>query len=187
MRSSKIAILSVLMLVMLLAIPSISAASTPTLNPPPSTLPGITYYVLGSQGTHYTITDVQWKALFSNIIDNSSYISYNWSRNLTQYLIIFDLNYTGLNPYGMAFVSALMYIGFDSVANMSKAFNMTKNLNSQISGYTNIQALDAGAYPGYSWSVPITNNSGMNIIYFGILFAVVASIVILYYVFNRNK
>ncbi len=187
MRSSKIAILSVVVLVMLLAIPSVSAASTPTLNPPPSTLPGITYYVVGSQGVHYTITDVQWKALFSNIIDNSSYIGYNWSQNLTQYLIIFDLNYTGLNPYGMAFVTALMNIGFDTVANMSKAFNMTKNLNSQISGYTNIQALDAGAYPGYSWSVPIKNNSGMDTIYFGVLFAIVASIVILYYVFNRNK
>ncbi|MCL5731212.1 MAG: hypothetical protein M1605_03735 [Candidatus Thermoplasmatota archaeon] len=165
---------------------SFSSAGIPTLSPPPSTLPGFTYYIQGSQGVHYTITDVQWKELFTDVFDNSTYVSYNWSTNVTQYLIVFDLSYTGLNPYGMQFVLALSQIGFDSVANMSKAFNMTKNDQSQISGYTNIQALDAGAYPGFSWSVPIKKASN-NDLYYGVLIAIAASVVVLYYVFNRKK
>lgn len=186
MKKSACMLIIAPLIVLILMGSSLSSASIPTLSPPPSTLPGFTYYIEGSQGVHYTITDLEWKELFKDIIDNSSYVSFNWSTNLTQYLIIFDLSYTGLNPYGMQFVLALSTIGFDSVANMSKAFNMTRNEPSQISGYTNIQALNSGAYPGFSWSVPI-KKANNNDLYYGILIGIAASIVVLYFVFNRKK
>ncbi len=187
MNTSRFLLIAVPLLAMLLIMPSVSAAATPTLSPPPSTLPGITYYIENSNGVHYTVVDSEWKSFFKDVIDNSSYVSYNWSSNLTQYLIVYDLSYKGMNQYGQALITALTTIGFPSIANMSKAFNITQNKSSQISGYSNIQALDAGAFPGFSWSVPIKNNSSMDNIYFGILGAIVASIVVLYYVFNRKK
>ena len=164
---------------------STSLASTPVLSPPSGTLPSVNYWV--SSTVHYSVTNSEWNSLFKDVYDNSSYVSYNWSSNLTQYLIIFDLSYQGLNPYGLQFILALSTIGFPSIGNMSKAFNMTKNKQSQISGYNNIQALNAGAYPGYSWSVPIVKNTNKIYEEYGTLIAIVASIFILYFIFNRKK
>ena len=164
---------------------SVSEASIPPLQPPTGSLPAITYYTNAS--SHYTITQSEWQSLFTNVYDNSSYVSYNWSKNVTQYLIIFDLSYTGLNPYGLQFVEALSTVGFPSVGNMTKAFNLTKNENSQINGFTNIQALDAQAYPGFSWSVPKGVSTTVQYEEWGALFVIVASIFALYFIFNRKK
>ncbi|CAC12228.1 hypothetical membrane protein [Thermoplasma acidophilum] len=167
----------------LLSLPAVSMASTPTLPPPPSSLPSITYYY-GS--THYSITQTEWNSFFSDVIDNKSLISYNWTNVSTQDLIVFDLSYTGLNPYGLELVVALSQIGFPSVQNMTKAFISIENKPSQISGYTNIQALDAGAYPGFSFSKPVVNHTG-EYIGIGVIVVLFASIFVLYYVFNRRK
>lgn len=180
----KVSVAMVLIALLISSVPT-AYAGIPNLQPPSGNLPSVTYYVSTTQ--HYTISPGQWQGVFTNVFDNKSYVSYNWTSNLTQYLILFDLSYSGLNPYGLQFIKALSTLGFPSVANLTKAFNMTKNDPSQIGGYSNIQALDAGAYPGFSWSVPHTTNLNKTYMYFGIIGGIVASMVVLYYVFNRKK
>ncbi|OWP56563.1 MAG: hypothetical protein B2I17_05760 [Thermoplasmatales archaeon B_DKE] len=183
-----ISIMALLSLTMLVAVPAVSAAATPTLSPPPATLPAVVYYTNPVTGVHYTVTTPEWSSFLSKIIDNSTYVSYNWTLNVTQPLVLFDLSYTGLNPYGMVFIQALAKVGgFPSIHNMSIAFNMTKNLPSQISGYTNIQALDAGAYPGFTWSVPIVHSMVTEYEEIGAIAAIVVVMFVLYFAFNRKK
>ncbi len=160
-----------------------SGISQPVLSPPPSSLPATTYYF---DGTHYTMSNPEWNNFFTDVIDNKSYVTYNWTNVDSQDLIVFDLSYTGLNPFGMELIVALSGIGFPSVANMTKAFIKIENKPSQIPGYSNIQALDAGAYPGFSFSKPLVNHT---VEYYGIAGIVVlfGSIFVLYYVFNRKK
>ena len=123
--------LAVLAFVFVLAVAPISAmGSTPVLNPPPSSLPSVTYYINGTEN-HYTISTTEWNSFFADIIDNSTYVTYNWSANSTQDLIVFDLSYTGLNPYGLDVITALSSIGFPSVQNFTIAFKMTENQQSQ--------------------------------------------------------
>ncbi len=175
----------ILSLFIMLGVSQVSYASTPVLNPPTGSLPSISYWVNPDQ--HYTITTTEWQNFFKDVIDNNTYVTFNWTKNTTQDLIIFDLSYTGLNPYGLQIVVSLSKIGFPTVQNMTLAFNQTKNLPSQISGYTNIQALDAGAYPGFSWSVPITNNVNITYEKYGVIVILALSVVVLYYIFNRKK
>ncbi|HLH85257.1 MAG TPA: hypothetical protein VKU79_00110, partial [Thermoplasmataceae archaeon] len=167
-----------------------SASSQPTLSLPPSSLPTYTYYINGTSN-HYTITDSEWNTFFTDIIDNKTYVTYNWSSNATQDLIIFDLSYSGLNYYGMQWVVQLSQIGSPSLANMSKAFNATKDLQSLVSSgghyLTDIQALNAGAYPGFSWSHPRVPSMTTEYRNIGIIVVIVVSMFILYYVFNRKK
>ncbi|WP_297216222.1 hypothetical protein [Thermoplasma sp.] len=176
-------IIAALFALILISLPAVSLASSPSLPLPPASLPSITYYY-GS--THYSITQAEWNSFFADVIDNKSYVSYNWINVSTQDLIVFDLSYTGLNPYGLELVVALSGIGFPSVQNMTKAFKSIENKPSQIPGYTNIQALDAGAYPGFSFSKPVVNHTG-EYIGIGIIIVLFASIFVLYYVFNRRK
>ena len=161
-----------------------SVASTPSLSAPPATLPAITYY---TNSTHYTITTNQWNSFIFDVIDNKSFVKYNWSQNATQQLILFDLSYSGLNPFGSELVVALSSIGFPDVHNMTKAFFAVENESSQISGYTNIQALNAGAYPGFSWSQPKVHSPIETYYEVGSILAIVAATFVLYFVFNRKK
>ena len=188
MNHSVIAFIALLSMVMLVAIPAVSTAATPTLSPPPATLPAVVYYPNAISGVHYTITTPEWNSFFSKVIDNQTFVSYNWSLNVTQPLIVFDLTYTGLNPYGMQFILALKKVGgFPSIQNMSAAFNMTKNMPSQISGYSNIQALNAGAYPGFTWSVPKVHSPVTEYEEIGAIGAIVVVMFVLYFTFNRKK
>lgn len=188
MNRSVVAFIAFLSMAMLVAIPTVSTAATPTLSPPPATLPAVVYYTNTVTGVHYTVTTPEWNSFISKVIDNKTYVSYNWTLNVTQPLILFDLAYIGLNPYGMQFIQALAKVGgFPSIQNMSAAFNMTKNMPSQISGYTNIQALDAGAYPGFTWSVPIVHSSAIEYEEIGAIGAIVAVMFVLYFAFNRKK
>lgn len=191
---NKLKLVSVVALVLLLASTigvagSSSAATTPVLPLPPSSLPTMTYYT--ANGTNYAINTTLWSELFFDVIDNSSYVSFNWSANNTQYLIVFDLSYTGLNAYGLQFISSLSSVGSPTIANYEIAFNMTKNMHSLAKDngkqVTNIVALDYGAFPGFSWSrVDIKSNltEYRNI---GIVVAIVAAMVVLYFYFNRKK
>lgn len=174
----------ILSLALVSTVPSISVASTPTLQPTPTTLPTMHYYI-GNKT--YGITDSTWTSFFKAVYDNKTYVTYPWANNSTQYYIVYDLSYTGANPYGLQLLIQMEKIGGPSVKNLTIAFNRTKNMASQISGYSNIAALDAGAYPGFSWSVPKIKPSGVTETDYGILIAIVASIFILYFVFNRKK
>ncbi|MCL4337338.1 MAG: hypothetical protein M1129_03405 [Candidatus Thermoplasmatota archaeon] len=189
----KIEVLAALALfsVFLIAIaPASSAAQTPTLSPPPVTLPSVTYYINGTEN-HYTLSNPQWQLLFSDVINNKSMVSYNWSQNLTEDLIVFDLSYTGLNPYGMTLISQLSFIGSPTVQNFSKAFNNTKNDPSLVksggSTLSNIQALNAGAYPGFNWSQIKVNPVSTDYRDAGIIGAIIAATFVLYFYFNRKR
>ena len=170
--------------------PASSAAQTPTITLPPATLPAYTYYINGTEN-HYTISNPQWQLLFEKVFDNQTMVSYNWSQNTTEDLIVFDLSYTGLNPYGLELITQLSYIGSPSAQNMSKAFNNTKNAQSLVksggSTLTNIQALDAGAYPGFSWSQVKVKPLSSEYRDAGIIVAIIAVTFVLYFYFNRKK
>ncbi|MEM0155437.1 MAG: hypothetical protein QW597_02385 [Thermoplasmataceae archaeon] len=187
MNHSFVAIITVLSVMALVMGPAIASASAPTLTPPPATLPPVTYYTNPNEGTHYTISTPEWNSFLADIIDNRSYVTHNFTLDVYQPLILFDLSYSGLNYYGAQFVSALSHIGFPSVQNMSLAFNQTKNLQSQIKGYTNIQALDAGAYPAFSWSLPVVHSTSTEYEEIGSIVALVGVIFVLYFIFNRKK
>ncbi len=185
MRSKAIVpIAIVLSLFMVVLLPNVAEASTPTLSPPPAALPSITYY---TASTHYTVTDKQWRSFFTSVYDNKSYVSYNWANNTTQFLILFGLGYKGLNPYGLQIVKALSKIGFPSVQNFTLAFNRTKSMQSEVSGYSNIAALNAGAYPGFTWSKPKIKPLSTVYLEVGVILAILASAFVLYFVFNRKK
>lgn len=185
MRKNITAAITVLsMLFIVTVLPAAANASTPTLSAPPSSLPSVTYY---TSTTHYTITTTEWASFMGKVIDNKNIVSYNWSANATQDLIVFDLSYKGLNSYGLQLVNALSGIGYPSVANFTKAFWSVANKTSSVSGHTNIQALNAGAYPAFSWSTPKVHTATQNYYYTGIVIAIIAAVFVLYFVFNRKK
>lgn len=159
-------------------------ASTPPLSAPPSTLPSINYYYHNTK--KYTISSTDWNDFITEVLDNRTIVTYNWSANATQDLIIFDLSYTGLNVYGSSLVVALSSIGSPTIANMTKAFWAVANDSSQVSGYTNIKALDAGAYPGFSWSTPAINPMAVTERNIAIVVGIIAVTFVLYFVFNRK-
>ncbi len=166
------------------ASPQVSKLQNITL--PPSNLPVISYYY-GTGDLHYTITSTDWASILTNVFDNSSIITYSFANNTTQALILLDITYTGLNPYGVEYVAALSQVGKLDKANEIKAFWLTANKSSQIPGLTNWQALNLGAYPGFSWSKPKVVPFSTSYEYAIILIAIVASVFVMYFVFNRRK
>jgi hypothetical protein len=176
------AIIVIISLVMVMA-PFASSASPVTLPAAPTSLPAISY---NYKGTNESISDANWTTFFSNVIDNTHYVKYSFNTS-TQCLIVYDLNYTGMNPYGLQFLQALSGIGTPTLKNMTLAFNETKDMSSQVKGYTDIGALNAGAYPGFSFSKPVVKPLSAEYLDVGILVAIVAGMIALYYVFNRKK
>lgn len=153
---------------------------------PPASLPVITYYY-GTSGQHYTITSTDWATILSNVFDNRTIISYGFANNTTQALILLDITYTGLNPYGVEYIGALSQVGILNKANEIKAFWLTANKSSQIPGLTNWQALNQGAYPGFSWSKTQVVPYSVSDEYAIILTVIAASVFVMYFVFNRRK
>ncbi len=184
MRLKIITIAVIALFLMVSLLPSLSDAAVPPLGAQPSSLPSIPY---NYDGSIYNITSSNWTTYFDDIFNNRAIVSFNWSGNATEDLIIFDLSYTGLNPYGLQIVTALSTIGTPSLNNFTLAFNKTKSMSSQVPGYTNIQALKAGAYPGFSWSVPKIKKPALQYTYLGIILALIASIFVLYFIFNRKR
>lgn len=167
-----------------------SAATQPTLSLPPTTLPAVTYYVNGT-ADHYTLSTPQWSLLFTDVFNNQSIVSYNWSQNSTEDLIIFDLSYTGLNPFGMELISAISLIGSPTAANFTLALKKVGGAQSLVSSggktLTNMQALNAGAYPGFSWSQIKVKSTSSEYRDAAIITGIIAATFILYFVFNRKR
>lgn len=183
----KNAIIVVTIFAMFLAVgflPAAASAATPQLNPAPTTLPAVTYY---TSDNHYTITTTEWNTFFSKVIDNTTIVSYNWSANSTQDLILFDLSYNGLNNFGLEIINALSSLGFPDAANLTKAFWSVANKTSAVNGLTNHQALNSGAYPAFSWSKPKVHTTTQNTYYAGLIISIMAATFVLYFVFNRKK
>lgn len=172
------------------ALPASAAATTPTLSLPPATLPSYTYYVNGTS-EHYTITSPDWGTLFSSVFNNKSMVSYNWSQNTTEDLIIFDLSYSGPNYFGSQFITALSTIGGPSSQNFTKAFKIVENHNSLVKSggntLTNLQALNAGAFPGFDWSHPRVKSLSAEYRDAGIVVAIIVATFVLYFYFNRKR
>ncbi|EQD38050.1 conserved hypothetical protein, secreted [mine drainage metagenome] len=93
LKITSIAVIAIFLAVSFL--PGISNASSPPLGAQPSTLPAIPYLY---DGTAYNITSSNWTTYFDDIYNNRAIVTFNWSGNATDDLIIFDLSYTGLNP-----------------------------------------------------------------------------------------
>ncbi len=185
MKKSKI--LSVLIFAMFMLLPLMAmqaSATVPPLGTEPTSLPAIEY-LYGGAAENISASD--WTIFINGIYDNSTYISYNWTTNTTQDLIIFDLSYSGLNAYGLQMIKALSIIGTPTLANFTRAFLNTQNDSSQIKGYSNIQALNGGAYPGFSWSVPKVKKPEYQYAFTVILAGIVVSTFVLYYIFNRKR
>ncbi|SMD31703.1 hypothetical protein [Picrophilus oshimae] len=176
--------LFVLLVLALFAFATMSVSSaSPALPAPPSTLPTVTYYY---HNTSYNITNSIWDKFFKDVIDNKTYVKYSWSNVSTQYLIVFDLSYTGLNHFGLELISALSGIGSPTIANMTKAFISIENQPSLVHGYTNIGALNAGAYPGLSFSKPAVQSKVKEYEEITAIVAIIAVMFVLYFYFNRN-
>ncbi len=175
-------IIAIISLVIVMA-PFASSASTPALPPAPTSTSAIHY---NYNGTNQSISNSNWTAFFTYVIDNTHYVKYSFNTS-TQLLIVYDTSYKGMNPYGLQFVKALSGIGTPTLKNMTLAFNDTKGEPSQVKGYTNIEALNAGAYPGFSFSKPVVKPIYTEYLDVGILVAIVAGMIALYYVFNRKK
>ncbi len=152
----------------------------------PSTLPYSIYYY-GPSNTECNITSGDWNSIFANVFNNRSIISYNFSSNTTEYLIVFDITYTGLNPFGLSYVNALSTEGNLTVANERAAFWKVANDTSMIKGMTNWYVLNHGGWPGFSWSRLKQLPTNLTEEYTGIMVAIVASVFVLYFVFNRRK
>lgn len=171
-------------------LPLSAAATTPTLGLPPAALPSYTYYINGTS-EHYTITSPNWDTLFTSVFNNQSMISYNWSQNATEDLIIFDLSYSGPNSFGVQFINALSSVGAPSAANFTVAFKKVENLNSKVtsggSPLTNIQALNSGAYPGFSWSKPKVKPLSTEYRDAAIVVGIILATFVLYFYFNRKR
>lgn len=167
-----------------------SASNSPTLSLPPSTLPAVTYYINGTSD-HYTISNPQWQILFSSVINNRSLISYNWSQNSTEDLIVFDLSYTGLNPFGVELISALSYIGSPTAENFTLALNKVGGASSLVTSggktLTNMQALNAGAFPGFDWSQIRVKPLATEYRDAAIVLGIILVTFVLYYMFNRKR
>ena len=188
MKKIFIAIILSLILVM---VPAISTAS-PTLASPPSTLPTEKYYYYNTTSHNcmeYNVTGSGWHTFFSKVIDNHKYVKYDWANVTTQYSIIFDQNYSGLNYYGAEFISALSSTGSPTVKNMTVAFEGIEKKSSlvDLGKYTNIKALNTGAYPGFSFSKPAIKPLVSEYEDFGIIAAIIAGMIVLYFIFNRKK
>ncbi|MHB8360556.1 MAG: hypothetical protein ACYDAO_01205 [Thermoplasmataceae archaeon] len=183
--NKKAIIFPLLAILFLVFIPYGSNASSPNISPPPSSLPVQIYY---TNNTHYTIDSYDWNQILSGVLDNTSIVSYPWANNLTQALVFFDITYTGVNAFGLEFLIAMAKEGGSpSIANATIAFKSIENLPSKVSGYSNIGALDVGAYPGFSWSKPVNKPAILQDEYFITLIAIIGSVFVMYFVFNRRK
>ncbi len=151
--------------------------------------PTVTIYF--SDGSTTNITGALWASTIFPVIEGFIK-SYNW-QNKIRYLF-FDSSLKGLNPYGLDFVRALEKYStleeYDNNINLAlyKAFNATKNMDSDGDGYTNIEELNAGTYPGDPTDYPGKNektwwqeNEG-----YIVIGGIIGATFVLYFVFNRE-
>ncbi len=148
-----------------------------------------TITVTFADGKMYNITGKMWGSAIYPYIEGRI-TSFDWIDKITY--LFFDRSLKGLNPYGLDFVRALethTYKEFNK--NMflvvGEALNATNNLDSDHDGYTNIQELNNGTYPGDPTDYPGKNTKSFWDKYGGyiIIGAIIASVFVLYFVFNR--
>ncbi len=154
-----------------------------------SPYPTITLYF--ADGKKANITGKIWAGTVFPIVEGIIK-KYNWVPKI-KYLF-FDYSLKGLNPYGLDFIRAMEEKPYSEFENnfmrlVGYALNVTSNLDSDGDGYTNIQELNAGTYPGDPNDYPGKNTANPiegNLGYI-ILAILLASVFALYFVFGREK
>ncbi|MGC8663375.1 MAG: hypothetical protein ACP5SF_02485 [Thermoplasmata archaeon] len=150
------------------------------------TYPSIEIHFLN--GENSTITDQIWKDLVFPIFLTKTITSYNWSNDSNLQYVFFDYSLKGLNPYGAQFVLALEQYGNVTYSTVTKALLYVNQLPSVTHpGYTNGQLLNMGVLPGFSNSTIPTHNSTpfYMSIPFVVIIVLIASVFIMYFVFNK--
>ncbi|MDP8011885.1 MAG: hypothetical protein RAK23_03620 [Thermoplasmata archaeon] len=150
------------------------------------TFPSIEIHFLN--GTNTTITDQMWKDMVFPTFLSKSITTYNWSNNSNLKYVFFDYSLTGLNPYGAQFILALEQYGSVSNATIEKALIYINGEQSLYHpGYTNGQLLNMGVLPGFSnATIPSQNSTPFYMsIPFIVLMILIASVFIMYFVFNK--
>ncbi len=148
------------------------------------TYPSITVHFLN--GTNSTITNSIWKDLIFPILFSKTISKYNWSNDPQAKYVFFTYDLAGLNPFGVQFVFALEKYTNISYYSVTEALLYVRDLPSMHPGYTNGQCLDMGVLPGFpnspmkSPQVPFYLS-----IPFIVLIILIASVFIMYYVFNK--
>ncbi len=175
----KIFVVAAAFIVMLMIIPNVNAQSE-------ITYPTITIHMV--DGAVFQITDSIWKNLVLPILYSKTITSYNWSSNSNHTYIFFDYSLKGLNAFGVQFIFALERYNNVTYSTVTDALLYVKNLPSLIPGYTFGQLLDMGVLPGFS-NVSI-NHAQQTPFYvsppFIFLIVMIASVFILYFVFNKK-
>ncbi len=183
------ALLAAMLIISLVLAPMTMVHGAPDVNKENSPYPTITLYF--SDGKSANITGKVWAGTVFPVVEGMI-TKYNWADKI-KYLF-FDKSLKGLNPYGVDFVRAMekhTYAQFenDFYKVISDAIQATNNTDSDGDGYPNEMELNAGTYPGDPNSYPKSHevqfweeNQGWIIIT-----SIIASIFILYFVFNREK
>ncbi len=154
-----------------------------------SPYPTITLYF--SDGKKANITGKIWSGTIFPMIEGMIK-GYNWVKKI-RYLF-FDYSLKGLNPYGLDFVRAMEERPYSEFENnftklVSDAFKLTADLDSDGDGYTNIQELNAGTYPGDPNDYPGKHpaealEENLGYILLGVF---IGSVFVLYFIFGREK
>lgn len=155
-----------------------------------------TITVIFSDGQVYDITGKMWSMTIIpyviGLVKNTT--GFDWNKHGGANKIFFDSALKGLNPYGADFINAVSKYTYDDFQNnvflvLSKAFNATNSLDSDKDGYTNIEELGQGTYPGNPESYPGAGeqsfwekNEGWIII-----LVLIGSVFVLYFVFNKES
>jgi len=149
------------------------------------TYPSVTIHFIN--GKNETITDQIWKNLIFPIFLSKTITSYNWSNDTKLKYVFFDYSLTALNPFGVQFVLALETYSNISFSTVQDALLYVINLPSLHPGYTNGQLLNMGVLPGFPNStIPSHNSTPFYLsIQFIVIIILIASVFILYYVFNK--
>ena len=151
--------------------------------------PTITLYF--SDGRYANITGKVWAGTVFPVVEGLIH-GYNWVKKI-RYLF-FDQSLKGLNPYGLDFVSAMEKYPYSEFENhfyqlIADALQATNNTDSDGDGYSNQVELNAGTYPGNASSYPKNSETQFWEEYQGYIIVgiIMASIFVLYFVFNREK
>jgi len=176
-------------LVITLLLGSFASGADIPVNKEKSIYPTVVLYF--NDGIRANITGKVWAQTIFPIVVGMIH-KYNWEKKI-KYLF-FDKSLKGLNPFGLDFVRAMESHPYSEFENnfpklVGDALKSIYNLDSDRDGYTNIEELNAGTYPGDPSDHPGLSQKKFWDEYGGyiIMITIIASIFVLYFVFNREE
>ena len=144
-----------------------------------------------SDGVSENISGKVWADTIFPIVEGMIH-NFSWGKKI-KYLF-FDKSLKGLNPFGLDFVRAMethtsKEFNTDFPKLVGDSLESIYNKDSDRDGYSNIEELNAGTYPGDPNDHPGTVQEKFWDQYGGytLITVIVLSIFVLYFVFNREK